>query len=59
MPIESRQNETDLHTAPVGGFGPSDPELTEVLVDSVTTSGFEETLFDDEEIRPYDLGEGD
>ncbi len=57
MPLGSHGNETKHD----GGFGvgPFDPAAGEPTMESATTDGSEETLFDDEEVRDYDLGEGD
>ncbi len=54
MPLGARQDEM-VHD---GGL-PIEPETSEVAVECRTLDGSEETLFDDEEVRDYDLGEGD
>ena len=55
MPLGSRADEM----VDVGGIGPGDAPAVEVAVDDVAADGSEETLFDDGEVRDYDLGEGD
>ena len=57
MPLGTHPDEMD-HDGSIG-VGPEHSGIGEVAVEDVITDGSEETLFDDEEVRDYDLGEGD
>jgi hypothetical protein len=54
--------EHGLNQATGAGVGPTDPDLIEREPANLTADGSEETLSDldlEEDVRDYDLGEGD
>jgi hypothetical protein len=59
MPIKSHHDAMERVAMSNPGGSPTEPELSEATLDQRTVDGSEETLFDGEPMRDYDLGEGD